>query len=57
MDKAELSHSILNILERLRIMHGLIKDHNYSEIPKEEILSDLKENLELLKKQFDLLAQ
>ena len=57
MDKAELSHSILNILERLRIMHGLIKDHNYSEIPKEEILSDLKENLELLKNQFDLLAQ
>ena len=57
MDKAELSHSILNILERLRIMHGLIKDHNYSEIPKEEILSDLKEDLELLKNQFDLLAQ
>jgi hypothetical protein len=57
MDKAELSHSILNILERLRIMHGLIKDQNYSEIPKEEILTDLTENLELLKKHFDILAQ
>ena len=57
MDKAELSHSILNILERLRIMHGLIKDQNYSEIPKEEILTDLTENLELLKNQFDRLIQ
>jgi hypothetical protein len=57
MNKAELSHSILNILERLHIMHGLIKDQNYSEIPKEEILSDLNENLELLKKQFDRLIQ
>ena len=57
MDKAELSHSILNILERLRIMHGLIKDQNYSEIPKEEILNDLNKDLDLLKKHFDILAQ
>jgi hypothetical protein len=57
MDKADLSHSILNILERLRIMHGLIKDQNYSEIPKEEILNDLNKDLDLLKKHFDILAQ
>jgi hypothetical protein len=57
MDKRQLSHDILNILERLRIMHELIKDQNYSEIPKDELLTDLKENLELLKKHFETLAQ
>jgi hypothetical protein len=57
MDKRHLSHDILNILERLRIMHDLIKDQNYEHIPKEELLTDLNENLELLKKHFETLAQ
>ena len=57
MDKRQLSHDILNILERLRIMHELIKDQNYDEIPKAELLTDLKENLDLLKKHFETLAQ
>lgn len=57
MDKRQISHDILNILERLRIMHELIKDQNYSEIPKDELMTDLKENLDLLKKHFDTLAQ
>ncbi|MBA2404957.1 MAG: hypothetical protein H0V66_09320 [Bdellovibrionales bacterium] len=57
MDNRQLSHDILNILERLRIMHDLIKDKNYEHIPKDELLTDLNENLEALKKKFDILAQ
>ena len=57
MDKNRLSHDILNILERLRIMHDLIRDQNFEHIPKEELLQDLEENLELLKKNFRDLSQ
>ena len=57
MDKRQLSHDILNILERLRIMHDLIKDKNYDHIPKDELITDLNENLVLLKKLFEALAQ
>jgi hypothetical protein len=57
MDNRQLSHDILNILERLRIMHDLIKDKNYEHIPKDELLTDLNENLELLRKKFDILSQ
>jgi CRISPR/Cas system-associated endonuclease Cas3-HD len=53
MDKSKLSHDILNILERLRIMHDLIKEQNYQHIPKDELMKDLQENLDLLKKNFD----
>lgn len=55
-DKNLLSHDILNILERLRIMHDLIKDKNYEHIPKDELITDLNENLDLLKKYFDRLS-
>jgi len=57
MDNRQLSHDILNILERLRIMHDLIKDKNYEHIPKDELLTDLNENLDMLKKHFETLAQ
>lgn len=57
MDNQKLSHDILNILERLRIMHDLIKEKNFEHIPKEELLNDLQENLDLLKKNFDKLSQ
>ncbi len=57
MDNRQLSHDILNILERLRIMHDLIKDKNYEHIPKDELLTDLNENLDLLRKKFDILSQ
>jgi len=57
MDKRQLSHDILNILERLRIMHDLIKNNNYQDIPKDELLMDLNENLDLLKKYFETLTQ
>jgi CRISPR/Cas system-associated endonuclease Cas3-HD len=56
MNKSKLSHDILNILERLRIMHELIKEQNYQHIPKDELMKDLQENLDLLKKHFDLLS-
>lgn len=55
MDQRQLSHDILNTLERLRIMHDLIKDQNFEHIPKNELIQDLKENLELLKTNFDKL--
>jgi hypothetical protein len=57
MDNQKLSHDILNILERLRIMHDLIKEKNFEHIPKEELLNDLQENLELLKNNFEKLSQ
>lgn len=57
MDKKKVSHDILNILERLRIMHDLIRDQNYEHIPREELLTDLQDNLELLKKNFEQFAQ
>jgi hypothetical protein len=57
MDKRQISHDILNILERLRIMHDLIRDQNYEDIPKAELMNDLNETLVLLKTRFDSLAQ
>lgn len=57
MDKRLLSHNILNMLERLRIMHDLAKDQNFSEISKEELLSDLDETLAKLEKDLKELVQ
>lgn len=50
MDKRQLSHDVLNMLERLRIMHDLAKDQNFSQIGKEEVLEDLETTLEKLKR-------
>lgn len=52
MDKRQLSHDILNMLERLKIMHDLARDQNFSVFPREEILEDLKETLQKLEKDF-----
>jgi hypothetical protein len=57
MNKDLLSHEILNILERLRIMHDLLREKNFSHISKQEIQSDLTTNLDLLNKHFEKLAQ
>lgn len=57
MDKKKISHDILNVLERLRIMHDLIRDQNFEHIPKEELMADLKENLDILNKKFAELSQ
>ncbi len=50
MDKRQLSHDILNMIERLRIMHDIGKDQNFSVISKEEIKADLEETLTKIKK-------
>ncbi len=50
MDNNQLSHDILNLIERLRIMHDLAKSKNYSSISKAEMSSDLDETMEDLKK-------
>ncbi len=56
-DSRQISHDIMNALERLRIMHDLIKGKKFETISKEEITGDLKETLEKLKKDFDSLLQ
>jgi hypothetical protein len=47
-DKRKLSHDILNALERLRIMHDLARDQNFSLISKDEVQNDLGETLKNL---------
>ena len=57
MDNKKLSHDILNMLERLRIMHDLAKDQNFNVIGKEEILQDLEVTLKNLEKDLKALIQ
>ena len=45
------------MIERLRIMHDLAKDQNFSVISKEELLLDLDETLKSLEKDLKELAQ
>jgi hypothetical protein len=45
------------MIERLRIMHDLVKDQNYSAITKAEITSDLEETFEKLKDDFEAFLQ
>ncbi len=52
MDSRKLSHDILNSIERLRIMHDLIKDRNYAAIPKDELVKDLEDELKKLDENF-----
>jgi hypothetical protein len=53
----QLSHDILNALERLRIMHDLLKEKNFKSIPKDELTQDLKVTLQKLEADFEKLAQ
>lgn len=55
MDTKKLSHDILNSLERLRIMHDLIKSQNFAVIKKEEMVADLAAELKKLEKNFEIL--
>lgn len=50
--KRQLSHDILNMIERLRIMHDLARDQNFEVISKEELLKDLDEGLKKLEQDF-----
>lgn len=45
------------MLDRLRIMHDLAKDENFSEISREEMLGDLDETLSHLEKDLKELIQ
>lgn len=45
------------MIERLRIMHDLAKDQNFSVITKDEIKSDLDETLKKLEQEFKSLIQ
>jgi hypothetical protein len=57
MNKDIAAHDILNLLERLRIMHDLIQRENYSTISKEEVKQDLDEALLKLNQLFKQLLQ
>jgi hypothetical protein len=57
MNKRHLSHDIMNMLERLRIMHDIARDQNFSTFSKEEVLGDLEETLEKLKKDLQSLIE
>jgi hypothetical protein len=56
-DEQQLSHDILNMIERLRIMHDLARDKNFKDIAKEEILVDLEDTLKKLKQDIHSLLQ
>lgn len=45
------------MLERLRIMHDLMKDQNFEVISKEEMKNDLSETLKKLEEDFKALLQ
>ena len=53
--KRQLSHDILNALERLRIMHDLVRDKNFAMISETEIEKDLKLTLSKLADDFQQL--
>lgn len=54
---SQLSHDILNLLERLRIMHDLVREKKFDVVPKEELEKDLKEALTELESNFKRLLQ
>ncbi len=45
----------MNSLERLRIMHDLIKSKNFAAIPRDEMVADLAEEIKKLEKNFEIL--
>jgi hypothetical protein len=57
MDRARLSHDILNILERLRIMHDLAKDGTFISVSRPELKEDLDLSLKELDAKFKELLQ
>ena len=48
----KISHDINNELERLSIIHRLLKKKDFSTISREEILEDIQLNTDELKKNF-----
>jgi len=54
-EQQKISHDILNLIERLRIMHDLAKNQNFESISKDEIKMDLQEALKELEIKFNQL--
>ncbi|HXH29897.1 MAG TPA: hypothetical protein VNJ01_03725 [Bacteriovoracaceae bacterium] len=57
MDHRQLTHDIMNMLERLRIMHDLAIKGNFQDISREEMVKDLEVALATLKEKFAQLLQ
>ncbi len=57
MADRQVTHDILNMLERLRIMHDLASKGNFRDITKEEMRRDLEAALETLRRNFEKLLQ
>jgi hypothetical protein len=57
MDKRQLSHDILNYIERLRIMHDMARDQKYELISKEELIHDLDATLSQIEEKFKKMLQ
>lgn len=55
MDRRQISHDILNLLERLRIMHDLAQEGKFEDISKDEMKQDLAESLKQLEENFNQL--
>ncbi len=56
-DQRQLSHDILNILERLRIMHDLAREKNFEAISQKELVRDLEVSLKELEECFKEILQ
>lgn len=57
MDQRQISHDILNLLERLRIMHDLAQEGRFEDISQSEMEQDLAESLKQLEENFKKLLQ
>jgi hypothetical protein len=57
MDRRQISHDILNLLERFRIMHDLAQEEKFEDISKAEMEQDLVESLKKLEENFKQLLQ
>jgi hypothetical protein len=57
VDRRQLSHDVLNLLERLRIMHDLARDQDFTVIKKDELLADLADTVRQLEANLRALAQ
>lgn len=57
MDRRQISHDILNLLERLRIMHDLAQEGRFEDISQSEMEQDLAESLKQLEENFKKLLQ
>ena len=55
MDSKKISHDIQNAISRLEIMHDLAREKKFDMISKKELIQDLDDTLQDLKKNFESL--